>query len=427
MILEANQRGGDRQLANHLSNTKDNEHVTIHEIKGLVADNLHDALREIYIASKMTKCQQYLFSVSMNPPKDVNAPIEYFERAIRDIEKKHGLEGQPRVVVFHEKEGRRHAHCVWSRIDIENRKAINLPHYKLKLKDLSKSYYLEYGWQLPQGYIKQDYADPLNFTRAEWEQAKRIQSDPRVLKELFRQAWEISDGKAAFEHALKDYGFYLAKGDRRGYVALDYHGNVYSLTRFTGQKTKALEAKLGDPEKLLSVDQTKADIAKRMTQVLKNHEQEAIKAAKVELDDYKRAAQTMRDHHKRQRQLLAEKHAKREEQEIKLRQDRLPKRLKGFWYRITGKYRKICKQNKQELTTCQIRDRDEKQALIVSQLTERRKLQEQIQNLKQVYEQDRLSIRQDIAKYMEMGGIDDRDLLNKHHNLTHYRSGPDYE
>jgi hypothetical protein len=26
------------------------------------------------------------------------------------------LNGQPRVIVFHEKNGRRHAHCVWSRI-----------------------------------------------------------------------------------------------------------------------------------------------------------------------------------------------------------------------------------------------------------------------------------------------------------------------
>ena len=115
----------------------------------------------------------------------------------------------------------------------------------------------------------------------------------------------------------------------------------------------------------------------------------------------------MRDHHKRQRELLSEKHIKREEQEIKLRQDRLPKRLKGLWYRLTGKYRKICEQNRQELAACEIRDRDEKQALIVSQLTERQKLQEQIQNLKQAYEQDRLSIRQDIARYMEMSGSSD--------------------
>lgn len=33
------------------------------------------------------------------------------------IERKLGLEGQPRAIVFHEKEGRRHAQAIWSRID----------------------------------------------------------------------------------------------------------------------------------------------------------------------------------------------------------------------------------------------------------------------------------------------------------------------
>jgi hypothetical protein len=40
-----------------------------------------------------------------------------FELAADEVERVLGLEGQPRAIVFHEKEGRRHAHVVWSRID----------------------------------------------------------------------------------------------------------------------------------------------------------------------------------------------------------------------------------------------------------------------------------------------------------------------
>lgn len=186
MILEGNQRGGARQLARHLMNRDDNEHVEVHEISGFMSDSVMGAFDEIHAVSRGTKCRQFMFSVSLNPPQDVIAPPEYFEKAIAQIEERNGLSGQPRVIVFHEKEGRRHAHAVWSRIDADEMKAINLPHYKLKLNDISKQLYLEYGWNLPQGFIDRQYRNPLNFTRDEWQQAKRTQDDPRMLKQLFR-------------------------------------------------------------------------------------------------------------------------------------------------------------------------------------------------------------------------------------------------
>jgi len=241
MILEGNQRGGARQLARHLMNTQDNEHVEVHEISGFMSDSVIGAFDEIHAVSRGTKCRQFMFSVSLNPPQGVIAPPEYFEKAIAQIEERTGLSGQPRVIVFHEKEGRRHAHAVWSRIDANEMKAINLPHYKLKLNDISKQLYLEHGWNLPQGFIDKQYRNPLNFTRAEWQQAKRTQDDPRMLKQLFRQVWEQSDNQQSFQAALKDHGFWLARGDRRGFVAVDYKGEVYSLSRWTGVKPKELK------------------------------------------------------------------------------------------------------------------------------------------------------------------------------------------
>jgi len=112
MILKASKRGGARKQALHLLNGEKNDHVTVHEVSGFASDNIRDALDEIYAISKGTRCTRFMFSLSLSPPDNEDVPAEIYEDALSRIEKKLGLEGQPRVIVFHEKHGRRHAHCV---------------------------------------------------------------------------------------------------------------------------------------------------------------------------------------------------------------------------------------------------------------------------------------------------------------------------
>lgn len=50
--------------------------------------------------------------------------IESLPSIIRLVSSQSPSKGQPRAVVFHEKENRRHCHVVWSRIDTEAMKAI---------------------------------------------------------------------------------------------------------------------------------------------------------------------------------------------------------------------------------------------------------------------------------------------------------------
>ena len=122
MILVGNQRGGARDLARHLMKSE-NETVEVAELRGFVADDLDGAFQESYAISQGTRCKQFLFSLSLNPPKDAEVSDDQFMAAIIKTESKLGLSGQPRAVVFHEKRGidgemRRHAHAVWSRIDV---------------------------------------------------------------------------------------------------------------------------------------------------------------------------------------------------------------------------------------------------------------------------------------------------------------------
>lgn len=81
--------------------------------------------------SRGTRAKQFLFSLSLNPPPAERVETGVFEDAIARAEEKLGLSGQPHAIVFHEKEGRRHAHAVRSRIDAAEMKAIPISYSKL--------------------------------------------------------------------------------------------------------------------------------------------------------------------------------------------------------------------------------------------------------------------------------------------------------
>ncbi|PCI97254.1 MAG: relaxase [Alphaproteobacteria bacterium] len=379
MIIKASQRGNARELARHLTNAQDNEQVEIHEINGFIDETVLGAFEEAQAVSQGTKCTQFLYSVSLNPPKNEKASIADFEEAIEAIEEKMNLQGQPRVVIFHEKHGRRHAHAIWSRIDIDTMKAINLPFYKNKMMEISKELYLKHGWELPQGFIDKEHRNPLNFTREQWQQAKRLNESPQAIKTALKECWSISDSKPAFQQALEQQGFTLAKGDRRGFVAVDWRGEIFSLSRWLGVKTKILKQRLGKPEDLPSVDETKAKIDKTLNQRIQGFILDIRKRYDIRLSPLQRQKTRLFEKHRSERKSLEEKQEKRHLQEHKQRHARLNKGIRGLWDRLTGKRGEVIKQNQAEAYRSYQRDRDEKDALIFKQLDVRQPLQAQIE------------------------------------------------
>jgi hypothetical protein len=377
MILKASQRGGGAQLAHHLLRTDENDHVQIHEIRGFVASDLHGAFKEAHAISRGTRCRQFLFSLSLSPPERESVPVEVFECAIKAVEDKIGLSGQPRVIVFHEKEGRRHAHCVWSRIDANCMKAINLPHFKRKLQDISRQLYLENDWQMPRGLMNAREKNPLNFTLVEWQQAKRARKDPRAIKQAFQDCWAISDSLKGFSSALRDWGYYLARGDRRGFVAIDWQGEVYAVPRMIGKKAKEVKARLGDPAALPSVDKMREQIETEFSGKLKEFAEQAAQRHDALLDEFNAKRRKLAGQQLLARLELEKAQKLRSDKETKDRASRLPKGLKALFFRLTGKYRAIKKRNEAEATQGKQRDRVEMQAVIDQQLHERRKLQEE--------------------------------------------------
>ena len=102
MILHGNERGGAKNLALHLLK-EENDHVTVHELRGFMSDELTPALNEIYAVSRGTKAKKFMFSLSLNPPEKEKVSTQAFLDAIERSEKDLGLSGQPRAIVFHEK------------------------------------------------------------------------------------------------------------------------------------------------------------------------------------------------------------------------------------------------------------------------------------------------------------------------------------
>lgn len=264
MILNGNQRGGAKDLALHLMKDE-NEIVELHELRGFMSSDLMGALNEIYAISRATQCSQFMYSLSLNPPPHETVDNDAFKSAIEEAEKRLGLQGQPRAIVFHEKHGRRHAHVVWSRIDIDTMTAQRMSYDREILTTYSRELFLEHSWEVPKGLINRKDRNPTNYTHAEYQQAQRMKKNAAEIKRIFQEAWEQSDSRISFEHALAEKGYYLARGDKGRYVAVDIHGEIYSVPKQLpkGINTKHVRAKLGESEHLPSIDEVRQRLAQQ--------------------------------------------------------------------------------------------------------------------------------------------------------------------
>lgn len=402
MILKGSQRGGGGQLAAHLMNERDNDHVTVHELRGFVAGDLKGALAEAHAISKATRCHQFMFSLSLNPPKEADASMDVLLDAADRAEAALGLGGQPRAVIIHEKNGRRHAHVVWSRIDANELKAVNLPHFKNRLRDLSKELYLEHGWELPEGHRENGWKNPLNFTLAEWQQAKRLDLHPAELKQLFHSAWERSDGMAGFKAALEEYGFYLARGDRRGFVAVDLQGEVFSVSRMTGVGTKALSAKLGPPDSLPGVTGVREANGRHLNTRLRDLFADHRRAQSAELKAVADERRSIVRAQRLERRRLTEAQQQRWRRETAARQGRFRKGVQGLWDRLTGRAANIRKDNEREAYAGYRRDIEQRERLFAVQMRERDDVQQKLDRCREHQRRERMRVAGQISFLLKL-------------------------
>lgn len=375
MILKAAQRSGAKALATHLLNAQDNEFVEVHEVRGFISDDVTGAFKEVQAIAKGTKCRQPFFSVSFNPPANVSVDIPAFGDAIERVEQAAGLQGQPRVVIFHEKDGRRHAHAVWSRIDAQTMTAKNMPFYKNRLMAVSRELFFDHGWKMPRGLMDRSQTSPTNVTLAEWQSAKRRGRSAIDQKALIRQCWSISDCVVSFSAALAEHGYRLAQGDRRSHVVVAPDGEVIAVARATGIKTKLVRERLGPLDNMPSVAQAMAEHAHAVRATLSRMAGEVRGDLQRKRAALSEQARSLIQRHKAERHRLDAGQADRWAQEAAARRARLQSGLRGLWHRLTGQRTRIEARNAREALAALERDRAQRQTLIDAQLGERRTLE----------------------------------------------------
>ena len=425
MILIGSQRSGAMALADHLTNMVENDHVEVIGIDGFMADDLHSALEEAHAISLGTKCQKFLVSVSLNPPEGVVVTDEGFQEAADRVAKKLGLDDHPRAIVVHEKNGRRHAHAVWSRIDSNTMTATEIGLYKFKLRDLSKELFLDHGWDLPDGLKTYGKGDPLNYDLEQWQQSQRFGVDPREMKQAFHDAWSQSDDVKSLTNALKDRGLYLAKGDRRGYVALGIEGNVYSLSRWAGIKTKEIKARLGDASDIQSVAEVSGWIKERKTEQVQGYIRQVKAKHADEMQPFTEERAMMVRAQREERADLKKEQEERWTKETKDRQNRLNGGLRGLFDRITGAHRKTQRSNERDALNCAHRDQEQRNTLTYVQMAQRRELLGRMNPIRKRHKLERSQITKTMQQYMQRDVIrrEQNDLRNinrrrsRNHNL----------
>lgn len=413
MILKGSQRGGGQALASHLLKTEENERVELHQVRGFVSEDLHGAMKEAQAISKATRCRQYLFSLSLSPPETEGVRAEVFDKALDAIEERLGLTGQPRAVVFHEKEGRRHCHAVWSRIDADSMTARPMSFFKTKLREVSKQLYLENGWTMPKGLIDSKARDPRNFGLEEWQQAKRAGMDAGAIKSMVQECWAASDGLFAFSSALEERGLHLAKGDRRGHVVVSFEGEVFAISRLIDKRSKDVSDKLGSPDALPSVEAVKttiaADIAPKLTGFIREAKAIAARALRP-LEDERLA---MTEKHQAERERLDAGQRQRHLMETRERAARLRGGFAGFWDRLTGEHVRTMKRNELEAIFSLQRDRAQRDDLVIAQMKERRALQDRIRAVRRQNAERLLALYQESARVRQMAQARDPSLRSE--------------
>ena len=269
MIIKGTSCAGAKRLATHLTRTDTNERAEVKDIRGVVAEDLLGALREMESVAAGARTTKPFYHGSINTRENERLTDEQRMHAIDKLEAALGLTGQARVIVIHEKEGREHCHIVWSRIDLDRMAAISDSHNYRKHEEVARALEKEFGFERVQGaHIERDGQPRPARTPSHREmlQAERTGLDTQQARELMTGIWNTTKNGKEFQSALEKQGWILARGDRRDFVAIDPGGGVHSLARrIEGARAADVRERFADidPRDLQSVAEAKQIQKKR--------------------------------------------------------------------------------------------------------------------------------------------------------------------
>ena len=186
MIIKGASRAAPAKLAKHLEREDTNERVEMLEFRDVPLEDLDHALRHMQTLTAGTRGFKGLYHANIDPHADYPMTREQWFRAADVLEKELGLDGQPRVIVLHKKEGREHIHVVWARTDLETLTLRSDSNNYLAHERASGQLEQEFGHEhVPGRHSKRDRSQPrpvAELTHAEWQHVERSKRDPRERK-----------------------------------------------------------------------------------------------------------------------------------------------------------------------------------------------------------------------------------------------------
>ncbi|MEQ1932122.1 MAG: hypothetical protein ABL957_16540 [Parvularculaceae bacterium] len=165
-------------------------------------------------------------------------------------------------------------------------------------------------------------------------------------------------------------------------------------------KTKDVRARLGEGERLGTVEATRQLIGQRMTPAIRRHVTDSRKQFEkrsAELGEFKSRMTAI---HRQERAALEARQKMERHTETRDRAARLPKGLRGLWHRITGGYQEIRSQIEAEAASSFNRQSSERQSLFERQLDQRAVLQKEFKQLRSAQAKQLLDLRQDIGRFL---------------------------
>jgi hypothetical protein len=255
MIIKGGSRQNRRFFARHLLNPKDNDNVRVCEFKGFAQEDVKQAFLDMEAIAKGTRCENYFYHANLSPRADEHLTDEQWSFAVDTLEKHLGLEGQPRLVIEHEKEGRTHRHVIWSRIDADTMTArpdsLTYKKHEAAAREIEKACDLEPVASV----LVKDRKEPRPERRArDYEGFRGVRSglSPDEVKREVTALWQECDSGLAFQAALAEKGYILCRGDRRDFCIVDPAGDEHSLARrISGAKAADVRERLRDVDREL--------------------------------------------------------------------------------------------------------------------------------------------------------------------------------
>lgn len=253
MIAGATRGRGGRHLWRHLLKTDGGQQVALLPARYLSATDLPHQLQELVASASHGRTDQAVYHVHVDPPAgcDVKAVISTFAM---EFEKEFGLQGSPRCGVLHRKEGRTHAHIVYSLVKADG-KVISLSHEYARREKVSRITEFRHGLPMIRGrhnravynaLVREGRADvtaamerlgllggprpAARMTPAERHQQERTKVSLPDIRQAVHDAWSSKTAPEDFRRLLKKAGLLLAEG-QKGAVVVDGAGGVHSLAR----------------------------------------------------------------------------------------------------------------------------------------------------------------------------------------------------